>query len=490
MAVDRETGTITAGTPAGDEGYQRGLTSRTVQMIAIGGAIGTGLFYGAGGAIEKAGPALILAYAAAGLCIFVVMRALGELLIYRPVSGGISEYADEFLGRFAGFTQGWTYWAVWTTTCMAEITVAGKYINYWWPAVPVWVTALVALAVLFTANLISVGLFGRAEFWFSAIKVTAILGMMIIGIGVLLPIAGLGPDTGPSVTNLWADGGVFSTGFSNALLSLQIVMFAFVGVELVGVTAGEAENPRVTLRKAINSVPFRIGVLYIGSLIVILAVRSWRDFHDGESPFVSVFRYIDIPGAAGIVNFILLTAALSSCNSGIYSTGRMLRSLAKRGDAPAALHRLSSRKVPAAGISMSAAVMVIGVIVNVIDPDHAFLYITSVSTVGIVVIWGTILVCHMVYRRRVAAGLLPASDYRLPGAPVTSGIALAFLAMVVVLLFFSDSGRIAVVVGVVWFAAVIAGYLVWSKTVGKGSGTAPTGRTPSRPPAPSSDVQP
>lgn len=446
-----------------DEGYQRGLTTRTVQMIAIGGAIGTGLFYGAGGAIEKAGPALILAYALAGLAVFIVMRALGELLIYRPVSGGISEYADEFLGRFAGFSQGWTYWAVWTTTCMAEITVAGKYINYWWPSIPVWVTAMVALVILFAANLISVGLFGQAEFWFSAIKVTAILGMIIVGIGVLLPISGLGPDTGPSVANLWNQGGFFATGFTNALLSLQIVMFAYVGVELVGVTAGEAQNPRVTLRKAINSVPFRIGIFYVGSLIVILSVRSWRDFQEGESPFVSVFSYIGIPGAAGIVNFILLTAALSSCNSGIYSTGRMLRSLAQRGDAPRVMERLSARKVPAAGIVLSAAMMAIGVIVNVVDPTHAFTYITSVSTVGIIVIWSTILLCQMVYRRRVARGELPASDYRVPGAPVTSWLALAFLTLVFVLLFFNRDGRIALLVGAIWFVGVTIGYLLWSR---------------------------
>ncbi|GAA3695127.1 amino acid permease [Gordonia hankookensis] len=446
-----------------DEGYQRGLTTRTVQMIAIGGAIGTGLFYGSGGAIEKAGPALILAYALAGLAIFIVMRALGELLIYRPISGGISEYADEFLGRFAGFSQGWTYWAVWTTTCMAEITVAGKYINYWWPSIPVWVTALVALMVLFGANLISVGMFGRAEFWFSAIKVTAILGMIIVGIGVLLPIAGLGPDTGPSVTNLWSDGGFFATGFTNALLSLQIVMFAYVGVELVGVTAGEAQNPRVTLRKAINSVPFRIGVFYVGSLVVILSVRSWRDFQEGQSPFVSVFEYIGIPGAAGIVNFVLLTAALSSCNSGIYSTGRMVRSLAQRGDAPRQLARLSGRQVPIGGIVLSAVVMVAGVVVNVIDPDHAFSYITSVSTVGIIVVWGTILVCHMAYRKKVARGELPASDYRVPGAPVTTWAALAFLLMVFVLLFFDTDGRVALIVGAVWFACVGIGYLAWSR---------------------------
>ncbi len=446
-----------------DEGYQRGLTASTVQMIAIGGAIGTGLFWGAGGAIEKAGPALLLAYALAGLAIFIVMRALGELLIYRPISGGISEYAEEFLGRFAGFTQGWTYWAVWTTTCMAEITVAGKYVNYWWPAVPGWLTALVVLVILFSANLISVGLFGRAEFWFSAIKITAILGMIILGLGVLLPIAGLGPETGPSVSNLWNDGGFFATGFTNALLSLQIVMFAYVGVELVGVTAGEAENPRVTLRKAINSVPFRIGVFYVGSIFVILTVRGWRDFHEGESPFVAVFQYIGVPGAAGLVNFILLTAALSSCNSGIYSTGRMLRSLAQRGDAPRRLDHLSGRQVPVGGIVLSAGMMLLGVGVNVLDPEHAFAYITSVSTVGIVAVWATILACQMVYRRRADRGLLPAAEYRVPGAPYTTLAALAFLMMVLVLLFFSSDGRIALGVGAVWFAGVIVGYLVWSR---------------------------
>lgn len=317
-----------------DAGYSRGLSARTVQMIAIGGAIGTGLFYGAGGAIEKAGPGLILTYLVAGLAIFVIMRALGELLVYRPVSGSISEYAEEFMGRFAGFANGWTYWAVWATTCMAEITVAGVYIQRWWPGIPQWVTALVVLLILFGANLISVKIFGEAEFWFSMIKVTAILGMIIIGVGVLLPISGLGPETGPSVANLWNDGGVFPTGFSQALLSLQIVVFAYVGVELVGVTAGEAENPKVTLRKAINTLPFRIGLFYVGALIVILSIQGWRNYHKGESPFVAVFEYLNIPQAANIVNFILLTAALSSCNSGIYSTGRMVRSLAQRGDAP------------------------------------------------------------------------------------------------------------------------------------------------------------
>ncbi|TQF73424.1 amino acid permease [Rhodococcus spelaei] len=438
------------------EGYSRGLNSRTIQMIAIGGAIGTGLFYGSGAAIESAGPSLILAYLAAGLAIFVIMRALGELLTYRPVSGSFGEYAEEFLGRFFGFVTGWTYWVVWVATCMAEITVAGKYVEFWWPSVPVWLTALVVLVILFGANLISVKLFGEAEFWFAAIKITAIIGMILIGIGVLT--LGIGHATNPTVTNLWADGGVFPNGFGAALMSLQVVMFAYVGVELVGVTAGEARDPKPTLRKAINTLPFRIGLFYIGSLVVILSVASWRDFHAGVSPFVEVLQQIGIPAAAGIMNFVLLTAALSSCNSGIYSTGRMVRSLSLRHEAPERFGRLSGRSVPLAGITLSAAAMLIGVLVNVISPERAFLYITSVSTVGIIFVWGTILVCHLRYRAAVSAGRLPAVDYRLPGAPVTNWLALAFLALVVVLLFFSSAGRTALVVGAVFGALVSAGY--------------------------------
>ncbi|MBF6194285.1 amino acid permease [Nocardia implantans] len=448
------------------EGYARGLSPRTIQMIAIGGAIGTGLFYGAGGAIEQAGPALILAYLAAGLAIFVIMRALGELLTYRPISGSFAEYAHEFLGRFAGFVTGWSYWAVWVATCMAEITVAGKYVEYWFDIAP-WVTALVVLAVMFGANLISVRLFGEGEFWFSTIKVTAIVGMILLGIGVLL--FGFGHAPNPTVTNLWADGGVFPNGIGQSLLVLQIVLFAYVGVELVGVTAGEAREPRKTLRKAINTLPFRIGLFYVGALVVIMSVSSWRDFHAGKSPFVEVFELIGIPGAAGIVNFVLLTAALSSCNSGIYSTGRMLRTLSLRGEAPARLNKLSANAVPYIGITASAAAMVIGVIVNLVSPDKAFAYITSVSTIGIIFVWGVILVCHLLYRAKVARGELPASDYRLPGAPYTTVLALAFLGLVVVLLLFTDSGRTALVVGAVWAVLVSAGYVALRKLAGSGT---------------------
>ncbi|KAF0845527.1 amino acid permease [Nocardia caishijiensis] len=449
-----------APTTPSEEGYARGLDPRTIQMIAIGGAIGTGLFYGSGAAIEQAGPSLILAYLAAGSAIFVIMRALGELLTYRPVSGSFAEYAHEFLGRFAGFATGWSYWAVWVSTCMAEITVAGHYVRYWFD-IPQWVTALVVLAVLFTANLISVRLFGEGEFWFSAIKVTAILAMILIGIGVL--VFGFGHAADPTVTNLWADGGVFPHGFGQTLLVLQIVVFAYVGVELVGVTAGEARDPKTTLRKAINTLPFRIGLFYVGALVVIMSVAGWRSFHAGRSPFVEVFEQIGIPAAAGIINFVLLTAALSSCNSGIYSTGRMLRSLALHEEAPAGFAKLSKQSVPFTGICASAGAMVIGVVVNVISPDKAFAYITSVSTVGIIVVWGVILVCHLKYRAEVRAGALPAGDYRLPGAPVTTWAALGFLGLVVVLLLWTDGGRTALMVGAVWGVLVCAGYYAFGR---------------------------
>jgi amino acid transporter, AAT family len=438
-----------------DEGYQRALNPRTIQMIAIGGAIGTGLFYGAGGAIEQAGPALILCYLVAGLAVFVIMRALGELLTYRPVSGSFGEYANEFFGRFAGFATSWTYWATWVTTCMAEITVAGKYVKYWF-AIPEWITALAVLGMLCAANLISVRLFGEGEFWFSAIKVTAIVVLILVGVGVL--IVRFGHAEQSTVSHLWNDGGVFPNGFGPALLALQIVVFAYVGVELIGVTAGEAANPSQTLAKAVNTLPLRIGLFYLGALIVLMAVISWRQFHAGRSPFVEFFVQIGIPGSAGLINLVLLTAALSSCNSGIYSTGRMLRSLSLRQQAPAALGQLSRRQVPYTGITVSVAVMAIGVIVNVISPDRGFNYITSVGATGIIFVWGMILACHLAYRARVRRGALSASPYRLPGAPVTAVLALAFLALVVVLLAFSHDGRTALVVGAVWAVLVCVGY--------------------------------
>lgn len=442
------------------EGYKRGLGTRQIQMIAIGGTIGTGLFLGAGTAISQAGPSLIIWYAVAGIVLFFVMRALGELLTHRPVSGSFAEHAREFLGPFWGYATAWTYWIMWVTTGMAEITAAGTYVKYWFPGVAQWQTALVSLVVLSAINLISVKAFGELEFWFALIKVVAIVAMILVGLGVLIIGFGDVGDTA-SVTHLWKDGGVMPNGAHDSLMTLQIVLFAYLGVELVGVTAGEAQDPQKNIPRAINSLPLRFGLFYIGTLLVILSVVSWNVFHPGDSPFVTAFQKIGIPGAAGIVNFIVLTSALSACNAGgLYSTARMLRTASVNGHAPKVLARLTDRGVPAFALGVSALVMSLGVLVNAIDPKHAFAYITAVSTGGAILVWSVILVTHLRYRRDVAAGRTGASAYRMPGAPVTNVLALGFFAVVTVLIAWSADTRIALYVMGVWVVLLVGGWLV------------------------------
>ncbi|MEU5127553.1 amino acid permease [Streptomyces mobaraensis] len=453
-------GAEAAGGAATAEGYKRGLGTRQIQMIAIGGTIGTGLFLGAGTAISQAGPSLIIWYAVAGAVLFLVMRALGELLTHRPVSGSFAEYAREFLGPFWGYATAWTYWIMWVTTGMAEITAAGQYVKYWFPGVEQWQTALVSLVVLLAVNMISVKAFGELEFWFALIKVVAIVAMILVGLAVLVVGFGDVGDTA-SVTHLWKDGGIAPHGVHDSLMTLQIVLFAYLGVELVGVTAGEAEDPQKNIPRAINSLPVRFGLFYIGTLIVILSVVSWAEFSPGVSPFVAAFAKIGIPAAAGIVNFIVLTSALSSCNAGgLYSTARMLRTASVNGHAPKALSRLTGRGVPAPALWVSAVVMGLGVLINALDPEHAFAYITSVSTGGAILVWSVILVTHLRYRRAVAAGAAEPSPYRLPGAPYTNVLALAFFAFVTVLIAWSADTRIALYVMGVWIVLLLLGWAV------------------------------
>ena len=440
------------------DGYQRGLGTRQIQMLAIGGTIGTGLFLGAGENIAKAGPSLILTYAVAGLALFFVMRALGELLTYRHAEGGFAGYAREFLGPFWGYATTWTYWIIWVTTGMAELTAAGTYIQKWWPGVEQWQTALAALLVLFTVNLISVKLFGELEFWFAMIKIAAIVMMILVGIGVLAFGFGDAGDTA-AVSNLWDQGGVFPEGASATIMTLQMVMFAYLGVELVGVTASEAKDPEKNIPRAINALPLRFALFYLGSLLVILAVVPWTAFKGGASPFVLAFDRIGIPGGGDIVNFVVLTAALSSCNAGgLYSTSRMLRTAGVNGDGPKVLGRLNGRGVPVLTVVISALVMGIGVVVNAVVPDKAFGYITSVSTGGALLVWTVILVSHMVYRRKAAAGVLPKSPYRMPWAPYSGWVVLAFFAFVTVTIAWEADTRVALYVMAAWVALIAVGW--------------------------------
>ena len=443
---------------AGDEGYAKSLSSRQVRMIAIGGAIGVGLFLGSGAKLAAGGPGLIFSYAICGVAAFFVMRALGELVLHRPTAGSFVSYAREFIGPWAGFTSGWLYWINWAMTGVAETTAVGIYVHRWLPDVPQWVTALAALVFLLIVNLLSVRIFGELEFWFSVIKVLAIVTFLFVGLGLVLAGAGVGHEhAGPS--NLTAHGGLLPHGLPVVLMSLQAVVFAYSGIEMVGIAAGETHHPRRVLPKAINGVIWRIGVFYVGSIVLLVMVLPWSSYHAGESPFVTVFSRLGVPGAGDIMNAVVLTAALSSCNSGLYATGRVMRALALRGEAPGFVGRMNDRHVPYGGILFTAVVLMFGVGLNYAVPKMAFDIATSVSSLGVVAVWGTLLYCQLRLRAAANRGEVARPSFRMPGAPVTNWLTLGFLVVVVVLMAFADdANKIAFWSLPVVAAAIFAGW--------------------------------
>ncbi|TWP51873.1 amino acid permease [Lentzea tibetensis] len=436
------------------DGYTKALSKRQVQMIAIGGAIGVGLFLGAGGRLAAAGPSLILSYAVCGLAAFFVMRALGELVLHRPVAGSFVEYAREFIGPWAGFASGWMYWVNWAMTGIAEITAVAIYMHKWFPNLPQWISALVALVVLVAINLLSVKLFGELEFWFSVIKVTAIVVFLITGIGLVIGSADIG-GTEAGVHNVLGHGGLFPAGFGVALMTLQAVVFAYAAIELVGIAAGETKNPHEIMPRAINGVVYRIGVFYVGSVLLLTMLLPWNHFTGNESPFVTVFSALGIPAVGDIMNAVVLTAALSSCNSGLYSTGRILRSLAQKGEAPAFTGKMNSSHVPYGGILFTAGAYLFGVVLNYTVPKEAFDIAIAVASLGVVATWATLIICQMRLRQKAMAGLIERPAYRMPGAPYTNWLTLGFLALVIVQMAFAGTAeKIAF-----WSIPVLAGVL-------------------------------
>ncbi|MGV9771618.1 amino acid permease [Streptosporangium sp. NPDC003464] len=423
-----------------DEGYSHALGNRQVQMIAIGGAIGVGLFLGAGGRLQAAGPALVLSYAAAGLAAFFVMRALGELVLYKPTSGSFVDYAADFVGPWAAFASGWMYWINWAFTGIAELTAISIYVHLWAPQFPRWLTALIALAFVLTVNLLSVRLFGELEFWFALLKVLAICAFLVTGLVLVIFGMGLGGSTA-GVGNLAAHGGFAPNGFPVVLMSLQSVIFAYSSIELVGIAAGETKNAREVLPRAINGVIWRIMIFYVGSVLLLAMVLPWTAYGPAQSPFVTVFAALGVPWAADAMNLIVITAALSSCNSGLYSTGRILRAMAVKGEAPAFAGLLSSRQVPYGGILLTAAVFVAGVVLYYYVPERAFNIATAIASLGVITTWGTLVFCQIRLRRAAEQGLLERPAFRMPGAPYTGWSTLAFLALVVLLMPFADADQ-------------------------------------------------
>ncbi|AYW78949.1 amino acid permease [Propionibacterium acidifaciens] len=428
-------------------------------MIAIGGSIGTGLFLGAGGRLAQGGPGLAIAYAICGVFAFLMVRALGELAIRRPSSGAFVSYAREFLGERGAYVTGWFFFLDWAVTVMADITAVALYLHYWslFRPVPQWVLALVALAIVFVLNMLSVRMFGEAEFWFALIKVAAIVAFMLIAIWAIIvgaPVA----DTTAGFHNITDGGGFFPLGIAPVFALTLGVIFAFGGTEMVGVAAGEAAEASRVLPKAINSMILRIFVFYVGSVILMALVLPYTAYSSNESPFVTFFSGIGIPHAGDIIQVVVLTAALSSLNAGLYSTGRTLRSMAVAGEAPGFAARLNRHHVPYGGIIITSTLGLFGVALNAFLAEDAFEIVMNLAGIGIAGTWAMILVTHLSFLRRVRAGKEQRPVYRMPGAPFTNYLSLAFFIVVVASNLTSASGRWTLALFAVVVVAMIGGW--------------------------------
>lgn len=430
---------------------KRGLKSRHVTMIAIGGAIGTGLFLGSGSAIHSAGPSIILSYLIVGIITFFMMRALGELILAAPESHSFLESIKKYLGKRAEFVAGWMYWACWLSLAMADLTATGIYLRYWFPWLPQWVGPLVIVILLMLINMVNVGLFGELESWFSMIKVMAIVVLIVTG-AVMLLLHTHVKGGYVSLTNLVSHGGFFPTGIWGFLLSFQMVVFAFVGVEIVGQTASETANPQKDIPKAINTLPVRIGLFYVGSMLAIMSVYPWNHIATTSSPFVQVFTGIGVTAAAGILNFVVLTAAMSATNSAIFSTSRSLYSLARNGHAPKRLGELTKKAIPMNASMTSSLILFVVVALNYLMPAEIFSVVSTVSTICFVIVWIMIMAAHIVYRKQNKQNL---GSFKMPGYPVTSWLTLAFYIGILILLFFIKSTQLALIISIL-FAIFLA----------------------------------
>ncbi|HHL2561962.1 TPA: amino acid permease [Yersinia enterocolitica] len=439
-----------------DSTLKRGLKNRHIQLIALGGAIGTGLFLGIAQTIKMAGPSVILGYAIGGFIAFLIMRQLGEMVVEEPVAGSFSHFAYKYWGDFAGFLSGWNYWAMFILVGMAELTAVGIYIQYWWPEIPTWVSAAIFFVLINAINLVNVRMYGETEFWFAIIKVAAIIGMIVFGAYLLASGSG-GPNA--SVTNLWAQGGFMPHGFSGLVMAMAVIMFSFGGLEMVGITAAEAEDPHYSIPKATNQVVYRILIFYIGSLAVLLSLYPWGKVVEGGSPFVMIFHALDSNLVATILNVVVLTAALSVYNSGVYCNSRMLFGLASQGNAPKVLTKVNKRGVPILSIALSALATSAGVVINYVMPGKAFELLMALVVSTLVINWVMICLAHLKFRAaKVREGVEP--RFKAFWYPYGNYLCLVFLMLILVIMYLTDGIQISVLMMPAWIALLWCGFML------------------------------
>jgi len=448
-----------------DGELQRSLSNRHLQLIAIGGAIGTGLFMGSGKTISLAGPSILVIYMIIGFMVFLVMRALGELLLSNLQYKSFIDFATDLIGPWAGYFVGWTYWLCWITIGIADLSAIIYYLQFFNNGLPFTpgegvLISIASIVFIMGLNLATVKLFGEMEFWFALIKIIAII--VLIAVGLWMIFTGFTNDAGTvaSFAHIWDHGGLFPTGTMGFLAGFQIAIFAFVGVELVGTTAAETKDPERNLPKAVNSIPIRIIIFYVLALIIVMSVTPWDQINPNVSPFVNLFSQAGIAVAAIIMNLVVLSSVMSSMNSGVFSTSRMLFGLSREEQAPKAFGRLNSRAVPANALYFSAICLLLGAALQYFVPNtvEAFTLATTLSTIFFICVWLIIIWSYMIYYR-TRPELHAQSIFKLPGGLVTCWIVIIFFVGMIGVLSLEDDTRRALMVSPVWFILLIIGYL-------------------------------
>ncbi|WP_404486464.1 amino acid permease [Pseudomonas sp. HT11] len=447
-----------------EKGLKRGLNARHIRFMALGSAIGTGLFYGSASAIQMAGPAVLLAYLIGGAAVFMVMRALGEMAVHNPVAGSFGQYASTYLGPMAGFILGWTYAFEMIIVCLADVTAFGIYMGFWFPEVARWVWVLGIVFLIGGLNLCNVKVFGEMEFWLSLLKVGAIVAMILGGFGIMLfGIHSAGDTQASGISNLWAHGGFMPNGVGGLIASFAVVMFAFGGIEIIGITAGEAKDPQRVIPKAINAVPLRILLFYVLTLFVLMAIYPWPQIGSQGSPFVQIFSNLGIGSAATILNIVVISAAVSAINSDIFGAGRMMYGLAQQGQAPKGFAQLSKQGVPWMTVVVMGAALLGGVVLNYLIPENVFLVIASIATFATVWVWLMILFTQVAMRRSMTREQAAALKFPVPFWPYAPAAAIVFMLFVFGVLGYFPDTQAALLVGAVWIVLLVVAYLLWVK---------------------------
>ncbi len=440
---------------------KHGLTERHILMIALGSAIGTGFFFGAGESIKLAGPAILLAYALGGIMMYIIVRALGEMSVNEPSSGSFSYYAYKYIGNYAGFISGWNYWFNYIIVSMLELTATGIFMDYWFPQSAHWIITLVVMLIFTMINLLNVRFFGEFEFWFAGIKVTTVICLVIFGL-YLISFGHNANQGVANLSNLWAQGGFFANGLHGFIFSFVVVVFSFGGTELVGITAGEAANPKRTIPMAINGIIIRILLFYIATLAITMCLYPWNKINPNISPFVDVFSQIGISKAASLMNFVAITAALSSFNSGIYGTARMAYNLGIQGNAPQFLTKVSKKGIPVYAIIFSIVCIGATVLLNYFYPKQIFNILLAVATIAAIINWLTILLTHSRFKRQFKGE----SSFKALFYPLSTVIAVVFLVFVAAVMYFMPDMKLAIIIAPIWILLLSISYFIKIKFQG------------------------